>query len=506
MLMGRVWSASTRVADLRFAAVGGATGGPATPIWLDGNMDQSIRQREGLRLAGVLAQDPARAAVALARPATARLRAGAPVIVVDPHVDPQTSVRSRVTAPARLRRARRELRREGYRVREVLVLRHEDGTPRLAVPVDGPRHGLRYAVRWLSAPPQGLRRYVDAALLTRVGRYALTATGRTVLLAERLDSTAGLLEAAGLPSEDWVLILSAGDEATRVVLLAFDGQGEPLAAVKTVRQAHAASSFDAEALALYAVSEFGARGAPHLRCRTTWGEMPVHVEDVAQGELLGRRLTRMTGERGVAALEQAVRWTRELARATRQPAKALVPERQRLREQVLHFWPSAPPGLTTSLDVVPAVLAHQDLGTWNILVDESDDITVVDWESAVISGMPIWDLLYLLTDGLALLDGARTHTERAEHAIALHAGALPRSALLFRLLIEAAGDLDLPFDAIGRLATLCWLHHAGSRATRVRRGIGAGNTEVPAAARLGEQWLSDRRLGPDWPALREWHG
>jgi hypothetical protein len=151
------------------------------------------------------------------------------------------------------------------------------------------------------------------------------------------------------------------------------------------------------------------------------------------------------------------------------------------------------------------VLQHNDLGCWNIMVDGSG-FTVVDWESARRPGLPLWDLVYFLTDALAGLDGALSPSEQDEHTHRLLRGELPSSHVLFGWLREAVDELDLPPDSVGKIVTLGWLHHGLSHPARTS-AVGeyaAGPTGPPApASRIAPYWLDDPLLGPQWEVWRE---
>ena len=147
---------------------------------------------------------------------------------------------------------------------------------------------------------------------------------------------------------------------------------------------------------------------------------------------------------------------------------------------------------------LPAVLQHNDLGTWNTVWAAPGEFTVLDWESARADGLPLWDLLYFAVDALGLLDGARTAEQRAEHAIRLLRGELPASDTLFDTIRRYVARLAIPAEAVGPLATLCWLHHGLSH---VRRGETAGRRSPGPAGGANRPHLARRsaarpRLGP----------
>ena len=145
------------------------------------------------------------------------------------------------------------------------------------------------------------------------------------------------------------------------------------------------------------------------------------------------------------------------------------------------------------------------LGCWNVVVGPSG-FTSVDWESAREHGLPLWDLVYFLTDALATLAGAASPQAQDELSMELLRGDSCRSPFLFGWVERAVRDLQIPREAVGPLVTLGWLHHGLShrtRATALRRA-GGGEPALPGpAGRLASIWLTDPALGVDW---RAWHG
>ena len=122
----------------------------------------------------------------------------------------------------------------------------------------------------------------------------------------------------------------------------------------------------------------------------------------------------------------------------------------------------------------PGVLQHNDLGSWNVVVDGSNFV-VVDWESMRQHGLPLWDTAYFLADALALLEGAVDGETRHEHTRRLFRGELASSQILFRWIGRSVNSLELPNDAVGPIMALCWMHHAQS--ARPRSGEAA--TSLP---------------------------
>jgi hypothetical protein len=157
--------------------------------------------------------------------------------------------------------------------------------------------------------------------------------------------------------------------------------------------------------------------------------------------------------------------------------------------------------LVARIPPVVGVLQHNDLGSWNILADDHD-FTVVDWESSRRVGFPLWDLLYFLGDVVPRLEGPAPPSELLDRAVALFAGRSPRSPHLFRWLRRAVVRLEIPHDAVGAIATMCWLHHGLSGEARRAALHGASAAAAGHLAELGHRWLNDAALGTEWPAWR----
>ena len=155
------------------------------------------------------------------------------------------------------------------------------------------------------------------------------------------------------------------------------------------------------------------------------------------------------------------------------------------------------------IDALPGVLQHNDLGAWNVVVDRDGDFTAVDWESARGCGLPLWDLWYFLADALVQLDGFVGDQVSAFGR--LFRGEARSSSVLFRWTRTAVDALEIPEHVVGRLATLCWLHHGlsgSARAESLARHAGGAATTAWAATRYPEAWLGDPALGFGWSCWR----
>jgi hypothetical protein len=285
---------------------------------------------------------------------------------------------------------------------------------------------------------------------------------------------------------------------------------EPSWVVKFARVPGLKRIFDEDERGLRLAARLGpfvADHAPRLVGRFEACELHASVETAAVGERMAGflRSARPRGER-LAALERVADWALEAARRTRTGTEALEPERRRLAREIVARWdgPSIPPGLVESLRTVPAVFEHDDLWADNIFVRDGGFVTV-DWESAREHGLPLWDLLHLLTDGLALLDHVSGEVQRDEYIVALCRGDLASSTILFRWLRRAVEALSVPAEAVGPLAVLWWLDRAAAEDRQGAERLHiepAGRTGPGSFRRLTVRWLTEPGLRLDWSAWR----
>ena len=178
-------------------------------------------------------------------------------------------------------------------------------------------------------------------------------------------------------------------------------------------------------------------------------------------------------------------------------------------EEVLPFWSDlgAPSDLVGRVESVSAVLQHNDLGSWNLVVRSEADFTAVDWESARAVGFPLWDLVYFLTDALTHLDGASPPARRNAHNQRLFRGELASSGILFGWLRRSVEALGIPEKSVAPLVTLCWLHHGVSgvhrRVALDAHASGHVAADLPDAERIARLWLTAPGLGVSWDAWRQ---
>ena len=195
--------------------------------------------------------------------------------------------------------------------------------------------------------------------------------------------------------------------------------------------------------------------APRLLARFTVDGLNASLETAATGERLTRLLARTSRAHGVRLIEDVAGWIVATGTVTRAEPADLAAEQARLRDEVVPHWADrgVEERLVTSLPEISAVLQHNDVGPWNIITDETS-FTVVDWESARRHGLPLWDLVYFLTEALAGVDRV-VDADRDEYTVRLYRGALPSSATLFEWIRRGIQAAEIPPEAVGSIITLC---------------------------------------------------
>jgi hypothetical protein len=371
-------------------------------------------------------------------------------------------------------------------------------SPRLLVPVRRPEIA-RYALRRFEAPSKRALRLRNEIAARAVGLGLVP--GRFVVGVGGAAGSPFVLraaeEAGAVPAEaDWFLAAGQGDALSRGVFVLFPPRdARPTHVVKFARVTGYAEPFERDERGLELVRRAGsvvAAHAPELGARFTAEEIECSVERAAVGE---RLFAVLQGGAPPAVREALVdtiaEWLIEVAVVTRTPATTSN------AEGFAREWDVDPAELVLP-EGTPGSLQHNDLGSWNVVVDGTR-FTLLDWEDAQPDGLPPGDLWYFLADALAHLDGVAT-TARADHFVRLFRGELPASQLLFARTRQAVERLELPEQAVGRMATLCWLRHGSADRERRRAAAELGGTTLAPIdfAELTHRWLTEPGLGPRW--------
>lgn len=472
-----------RAADLRFVLphpVRTATVLPSAPSAL----------AEGLRSAGVdVAPAPVRADLVVAGSGDVRAALDVPASSYLLFGRARVPVRVAVTTP--------------------LLVRGAAEAPTMVVPTK-PSTALAYhlgAMRGSASRAGGLRSRAAATLVRQgipLGRLLPRTSVVTLLTRSRDGPPAPALIAAARdlgvpPGVAWLLALGRGDDLQRLVFHLLDG-ARPAWVLKAGRVPGAGASFARDEAGLGLVRVAGGTVAEHAPSHLGGLEVAglrASVETAAPGGPLLGLLRHEPQE----LVDRVADWVVRVGVQTATPPAALDAERTRLRHDVLPRWAhaGADPALLDRLPPVPGVLAHHDLGSWNVVTD-GHSFVAVDWESARAETMPLWDLVYFLGDALVRMDGPAPPDQQLARCLDLFRGRSPRSASLFGWIRTAVARLDLPPESVGVLTTLCWLHHGLSASTRADSLGDAAAAPIGHLARMAEPWLADPALGPTWSA------
>jgi hypothetical protein len=408
----------------------------------------------------------------------------------------------------------RPFRGGDYQARRVL-LRPTRERPTLALPLDQ-QAPVTYALerwsvvdrRWKTARMRAARGLVSHGLFpswaSPVVTVATHAVGPPTLVA-----AAGEL---GVPSDaTWFLTFGQGDALSRNAFQLFRaGSDQPEWVLKFARVAGYAERFDNDERGLrlaHAAGDVIAAHAPRLVGRFDVDGVHASLETAAAGRRL-RDLLLKPGDQTakLKLIERIAGWILELGRLTQTSPEEMGTERERLRGDVVPRWRElgVRSELVDELPSLPAVAQHNDLGAWNVVADDGDFV-VVDWENVREAALPLWDLFYFLGSAFVLLDGSVTPEQLPARIVRLFAGEARSSRRLFSWVRRGAEAADVPPEAVGALATLCWLSH--SHSARAHNVDLATFTPLDPPRMHGLEgiapaWMAHPALGPSWSAWR----
>jgi hypothetical protein len=139
------------------------------------------------------------------------------------------------------------------------------------------------------------------------------------------------------------------------------------------------------------------------------------------------------------------------------------------------------------------------------VVAEDGEFVVVDWENVREAALPLWDLLYFLGDALVLLDGSGGPEELPARVARLFAGDAPSSGLLFSWVRRGAEAAAVPTEAVGAIATLCWLSHSSSADVHnvdIATFTPRDPPRLHGLEGIAAAWMAHPALGPGWSRWR----
>jgi hypothetical protein len=405
--------------------------------------------------------------------------------------------------------------REGdYHARRIL-LRPTRERPSLALPLDQPTP-VSYALeRWSIVDRRWKKARMRAArALTARGAFPSWASP-VVTVATSASGPPAFVAAAGelgVPADaGWFLTFGQGDALSRNAFQLFSpGSEQPEWVLKFARVAGYAQRFDDDERGLHLARAAGgpvAAHAPQLVGRFDLDGVHASLETAARGKRL-RDILVTPGDRTakLRLIDRIGDWILELGRRTQTSPGALGAERERLRGGVAPKWSElgVGPGLVDDLPPLPAVAQHNDLGSWNIVADDLEFV-VVDWENVRERALPLWDLLYFLCDAFVVLDGSVAPQRLPTRMARLFAGEAPSSPLLFSWVRRATEETAVPPDAVGAVATLCWLSHSLSTSAHnadIATFAPRDPPRIHGFEGLARAWMEHPALGPRWSVWR----
>ena len=295
-----------------------------------------------------------------------------------------------------------------------------------------------------------------------------------------------------VPERLSALLVTGGPRSvSKVVLLVFaEPSPVPVVVVKGPRVDAAAAGIRREGAVLAGLAAASSRlaGMPRPLFLKETGGVPL----VGETALPGRPLEGLLGPRNLRDWSLRVSdWLADLGRG-RPPLpgehwrRAIV--EPVLAEFVERFGRVADRGLirecegiVRSIGALPPVPEQRDFGPWNLLAQPQGGLGVLDWESAVVEGLPALDLLYYLAYASFSADRARDRDSRlASYRRSLdpsnRTGAVRRECLARYL-----GALGLESACLPALRALVWLIHAQSDYRHAEAD--AGGTPVPEVLR-----------------------
>jgi hypothetical protein len=336
-----------------------------------------------------------------------------------------------------------------------------------------------------------------------------------VTVATRDAGPPALIAAAGelgVPSDvAWFLTFGQGDALSRNAFQLFRaGSQQPEWVLKFARVAGYSERFDSDERGLQLAHAAGgvvAAHAPRLVGRFDADGVHASLETAAAGRRLSDVLV-TPGDRAakLRLIERIGDWILELGRLTQTSPEAMGAEQKRLRSEVVPKWNEigAHSELVDELPPLSAVAQHNDLGSWNVVADK-DDFVVVDWENVREAALPLWDLLYFLGNALVLLDGLDAPEQLPARIGRLFAGEALSSPLLFSWVRRAAEAAAVPPDAVGAIATLCWLSHslsADAHNVDLATFTPRDPPRMHGLEGVARAWMAHPALGPNWSAWR----
>ena len=303
-----------------------------------------------------------------------------------------------------------------------------------------------------------------------LARFAARGPGLRLLRAAA-PSVAIWLRRDGRPvTPDWLdareAALQLSSNGTNVVVHGFDGGDVPsvVAKVRADQSAVAASPKDVRSSASAA-----GMSVPTFLRRVELGDLEATVERALPGRPAASLLARAGDEPVLALLEELSAWLERWSRLTGGTQLSPVRLQRETVDRAIALQPLVGGGsdyvdhlrvLSSGSSSGFEVAAHNDLTTWNILVDQGR-LAVVDWDEAELAGLPLGDFAYAALDAFTVAcDGDRL----AAFGRCFGGGAIAEWIAERLQRLERAAELKAETAELCLHA--CWLRHASNERDR----------------------------------------
>lgn len=283
-------------------------------------------------------------------------------------------------------------------------------------------------------------------------------------------------------------------------------RSEPILVAKTPRLPGDVQSIEREALnlqALASVGEHGIEGVPRVALYRDWHDTRLLIQTALPGRPMSPSFVRTQPE---ACLEATMDWVTNLHRETRAFATDRRHSMGAVISDTLYVLESTFAGNGAEMGLVrrtrdlvrplvdyvlPRVFEHGDLSSPNILIDDTGQLGVVDWELADPAGVPAADVFFFLTYmAFAREDATQTH----QHVEAFSKAFFGPRAWARRHVVDYAQALRLPLQSLPHLFALCWARYLATLIARLHE-VESG---APRDATELLEWLRSNRYYALW--------
>ncbi len=281
------------------------------------------------------------------------------------------------------------------------------------------------------------------------------------------EAIAGALAIPGGAGDCELLVLTGGDSVlNKVVALPFTAaEPSPRAAVKLARVARSIGTLENERQVLERLTPAAIAGIPRILATGRWGGSPLVAESLIEGQPLWRHIE--AGKAVGPVLERATDLLATVATATAERGtqpfggwRERVAHEARLsltRHPTAGQVLEAAQALLGPLDDVAATLLHGDCTPWNLVVAADGSVGLLDWESSIVNGLPLFDLTYLLGHTAMYADGVADTPAEPESYRRLLDPTTPLGALRLRVERRYAEATGLPAHALRPLRIATWV-------------------------------------------------